>query len=81
VSTVRNSEFSPQFGAHSVGTAGSFLGVKHPGHLAEQSPLFSVKVENDWSYTSTPTWFYGMCWVSGDQVNVDNVLVRHLNSQ
>lgn len=75
----RDSEFAAQFRAHSVGTAGSFLGVKRPGRVAEQSPLFSVKVENELSYISTPTCFYGMRWVSGDQVNVDNLLVRHLN--
>lgn len=31
VTTVRNSEFWAKFGAHSVGTAGSFLGLKRPG--------------------------------------------------
>lgn len=63
VTTVRNTEFSAQFGAHSVGASGSFLGLKRPGRLAEQSPLFSVKVENEWSYSSTPNVFMA-CVVS-----------------
>jgi len=29
-------------------------GVKRPGHESDQSPPFSFKVKNAWSYTSTP---------------------------
>jgi hypothetical protein len=72
VTTVRNFEFSAQFGAHSLVTTGCFLGVKRPGRVADQSPLFSANVENEWSYTSTPTC-NGMRRVRGDQVNVGNL--------
>jgi hypothetical protein len=51
------------FGAHStsysVGTGGLSPGVKRPGRDAEQSPLLSAQVKNEWSRTScTATYPY-----------------------
>jgi hypothetical protein len=39
--------------SYSMGTRGSFPGVKWPGHEADHSPPSSAKVKNVWSYTST----------------------------
>jgi hypothetical protein len=40
--------------SYPVGTGGSFPGVKRPVREADHSHPSSAKVENVWSYTSTP---------------------------
>jgi len=46
--------------SYPVGTRGFSLGVKQLGHEADHSPPFSAKVNNAWSYTSTPICLHGM---------------------
>jgi hypothetical protein len=45
--------FQTSFVVHSVGIAASFFWVRRPGLVADHSPLSSVKVRNEWRYTST----------------------------
>jgi len=44
-----------------MGTGGSYLGVKRPGHEADHSPPSSAEVINAWSYLSTPQYVI-MVW-------------------
>jgi hypothetical protein len=41
-------------GSYSVGTGGTFPGVKRLGREADHSSPSSAEVKNAWSYTSTP---------------------------
>jgi hypothetical protein len=47
--------------AASVCISGMILGIKWPGHEADQSSPSSAKVKNAWSYTSTPQYVF-MVW-------------------
>jgi hypothetical protein len=40
--------------SYSMGTRGSFVGVKWPGREADHSPHLVPRSKNAWSYTSTP---------------------------
>jgi hypothetical protein len=45
----------------SMGTGCSSLEVKQPGSTADDSPLSSTVVKNEWNYTSTlPICLYGV---------------------
>jgi len=47
--------------SYPMGTRGLSLGVKWPGHKSDHSLPSSNKVNNEWSYTSTPpTSLHGM---------------------
>jgi hypothetical protein len=48
---LRNVQTDP--GAHPVDTAGTFLGIKRLGPVADHSAL-SAEVKNGWSYSSFP---------------------------
>jgi hypothetical protein len=41
--------------SYPMGTRGTFLGVKRPGHGFDHSPPPSAKVKTEWSYNSTPS--------------------------
>ena len=46
---------------YAMGT-GTFLKVQNPGCEADHSSQSSVKVKNEWSYTSpSPIYLHGMC--------------------
>jgi hypothetical protein len=40
--------------SYTIGTRGSFPGVKRPGRETDHLPPYSAEVKNVWSYTSTP---------------------------
>jgi len=45
--------------SYSIGTGGSFLGVKRPKREVGYSPIYRVNIQNEWSCTSIPcmpTW-------------------------
>jgi hypothetical protein len=44
--------------SHPRGTRGSFPEIKRPGLEAGHSPPSRAKVENAWSYTSTPQYAF-----------------------
>jgi hypothetical protein len=44
--------------SYTMGTGGSFLGVKQPGCEADHSPPTSAKVKKMWIYTSTPPYIF-----------------------
>jgi hypothetical protein len=44
--------------SYTMGTGGSFLGVKRPGREAEHSPPTSAEVKKMWIYTSTPPYAF-----------------------
>jgi hypothetical protein len=44
--------------SYTMGTGGSFLGVKRPGSDAHHSPPTSAEVRNMWFYTSTPPYAF-----------------------
>jgi hypothetical protein len=41
-----------------MGTRGSFPGVKRPGREADHSPPASAEVKKMWIYTSTPPYVF-----------------------
>jgi hypothetical protein len=41
--------------AYPPGTGALSLGIKRPGHEADQSHPFSAQIKNAWNYTVTPT--------------------------
>jgi hypothetical protein len=45
------------------------LGVKQPGHEADQSPPSSAEVKGTWSYTSTPPYVFMACCLDKDRDN------------
>jgi len=47
--------------SYSMGTGGSFPGVKRPGREADQSPPTSAEVKSAGNYTSTPQYVL-MTW-------------------
>jgi hypothetical protein len=49
--------------SYSMGTVGSFPGVKRPQREADHSPPSSAEVKDAWSYTSTPQYVF-MAWCS-----------------
>jgi hypothetical protein len=51
--------------SYSMGTVGSFSGVKRPGREADHSPPASAEVKKMWIYISTPTYaFMAQCLIS-----------------
>jgi hypothetical protein len=40
--------------SYTMGTGGSFPGVKRPGREADHSPSTSAEVKKKWIHTSTP---------------------------
>ena len=40
------------------GNHGSFVGVKWPGHEANNSLLYSAEIKSEWNYTSTPPYAF-----------------------
>jgi hypothetical protein len=42
--------------SYTMGTGGSFLGVKRPGREADHSPRASAEVKQMWIYTCTPPY-------------------------
>jgi len=40
--------------SYSMGSGGSFLGLRRPWREADHSPPSSAKVKNSWNYNSTP---------------------------
>jgi hypothetical protein len=59
--------FQTGSGAHpasyTTGTGGSLQGVNRSGREADHSPPFCAKVNNAWSYTSTPPYIMAWCLV------------------
>jgi hypothetical protein len=44
--------------SYTMGTGGSFPGVKQPGREADHSPPTSAEVKKMWIYTSTPPYAF-----------------------
>jgi hypothetical protein len=44
--------------SYTMGTRGSFPGVKRPGREADHSPTTSAEVKKIWIYTSTPPYAF-----------------------
>jgi len=60
-STASRPALGPTQGSYSMGTGGSFPGLKRPLREADHSPPSSSEIKNAWRYTTTPQYVF-MAW-------------------